>query len=134
MAWCARRGPDFIEFQQARIGPGADRVQMSHGADAADGETRLRPHRRRVGAVQRLTRQCRGLGRIHLVAAGGQEQKALSAVMALENDRLHDLVQTTAHGIRRLLRGARAVSLAYVGGDARVFQRAAHAGHALAHA
>ncbi len=127
-------GVDHLELGKARVPEGADRREMPDRRHPADGKAGLRPHRIGIRPVERFPRHGGGLRPVHLIAARGQEQDALPALMALKDDRLGNLVERTARRLRRLARGARLrAHLHRRGLQPRIAERLFHPSEALAH-
>lgn len=99
-------GVNHVEFRQTRIPERSDRVQMSNGGHAADGEPRLGADQGGVGLSQGFAGNSAGFGWVHLVAACGDEQDRGAAVLTTKDDRFGDLVNLTACCVGGLLRGA----------------------------
>ena len=97
---------DDLEIQQSGVKEGADRVQMAHRSNPADGKTRLRADQSGVRLAQWLARGGAGLGGVHLIAAGGDEKDCPTALSARKDHRFCDLVQGASGSVGRLLCGA----------------------------
>lgn len=120
-------GPDGVKFKQSWVQPGADRVQMADGGHTANGEPGLRPDQGRVGFAQRFSGAGRGLVGIHPVAACGEKQNCVAAVLGAEYDGFGDLIKVTADTVSSLLCGARLTDIADINGKASGFEGGAHA-------
>ena len=78
---------------------------MPDGRHAANGKSCLCTYRRRISAAQILASDMGGFVGVDLVATSSHKQN--TALRPLKNDALGDLVQGAAHGVSRLLGGAR---------------------------
>ncbi len=105
MPRCACGGPDLIKVQQARIKERVRRRQMAHGRHATNGKAGLGANESCIGLAQRLARQCAGLGRVDLIAPGGDKQQGGAAGLTQKDDRFGNLINTAPHQICSHLRG-----------------------------
>ncbi|MPL88596.1 hypothetical protein SDC9_34622 [bioreactor metagenome] len=133
MARRAGGGPDQIELGQPRVPEQPHRLQMTDGRDATDGKAGLGADQIGIGLAKRLAGDGAGLLGADPVAAGGEEQHDMAAVLAAEDDRFRDLVDGAACGFGRLGGGAGLAHLADLDrgpgrGQRRLdpFQRLAH--------
>ncbi len=106
MAGRACGGPDGAELQKARVEIAVRWREVADRGDPANGKSRHGAHGFPVGATQWLARQCGGLFHIHLIAARRDEEVDRAACLALENDRLGDLVKLASRLFGSLRGGA----------------------------
>src|SRR6056297_2098350 len=133
MPWRACGGPDHVEIEQSGIQPGADRVQMTDGGHATDGKAGLCPDQGRVGLAQWRARTGRRLVGVHAVAARGQEQHRIAAVLGTEDDGFDDLVEVAADAVGGVLGGAGLSDVADVDGQSGGLKGGADTFEAFAH-
>lgn len=101
-----RCSPDFVEFQQFWVHECADRVEVPNRRDPTNSKACLRADQCCICLAQRFTSHRSGLGLIDAIAASGQKQDGVAAVLSLKNDRFGNLIDLAAHGIGRVQRRA----------------------------
>lgn len=102
MVWCARSGPDHIEFLEPWVQKCPDRVYVTNRRYAPDRKSCLRADQRRICFAQRFAGKRCGFACIHLIAARCNEQNGLAAVVPCKDDRFRDLVDLTANRCGRI--------------------------------
>ncbi len=103
MPWRAGGGEDAVEIEKPRVHETADRVEVAHRGNPANGEAGMGADGIGVGTSELHARKGAGFGRIDLIAARGKEQDDLARSRALKDDRLGNLVERAACGIGGLL-------------------------------
>jgi len=102
MVWCPCRRPYDVEILQPGVEKCCDRIDVSNRGDPADGKPCLRSDQRGIGLAKCLACAVRRFGRIHLIAACGDEKNRCATGLPAKDDGFCDLVDVASDGCGRI--------------------------------